>query len=175
MPGVRDAGSPNEQALLYVHKPLTQLTNRINWVVGPPISDAKNPPLSANHNGGSPPSLGRTQDAGSSLRPTRSAVPRLAKTDDVRPNTTRLPKPAFATTTTELSHDLRTPGDILFVRSRLFYSKPSYNSRGQIFFGLRHIRRSSRLMHVVEHYRPSRACLLAQTMMLPLRSVPSAC
>lgn len=36
--------------------------------------------------------------------------------------------------------DLRTPGEITFVRSRMFYSKPAYNGRGGVVFGLRHIR-----------------------------------
>lgn len=37
--------------------------------------------------------------------------------------------------------DLRTPGEVMFVRSRMFYSKPAYNARGEVLFGLRHIRR----------------------------------
>jgi len=36
--------------------------------------------------------------------------------------------------------DLRTPGEIMFVRSRMFYSKSAYNARGEVVFGLRHIR-----------------------------------
>lgn len=33
-----------------------------------------------------------------------------------------------------------TPGEVIFVRSRIFYSKPVYNARGDVRFGLRHIR-----------------------------------
>ena len=36
--------------------------------------------------------------------------------------------------------DLRTPGEIMFVRSRMFYSKSAYNARGEVVFGFRHIR-----------------------------------
>ena len=31
-------------------------------------------------------------------------------------------------------------GGIVFVRSRMFYARPAYNNRGQVRFGLRHIR-----------------------------------
>jgi len=31
-------------------------------------------------------------------------------------------------------------GIIVFVRSRMFYARPAYNSKGQVRFGLRHIR-----------------------------------
>lgn len=39
-----------------------------------------------------------------------------------------------------VARDLRTPGEIFFVRSRMFYSKPAYNAHGEVLFGLRHIR-----------------------------------
>ncbi|RPB11270.1 hypothetical protein P167DRAFT_230450 [Morchella conica CCBAS932] len=44
-----------------------------------------------------------------------------------------------------VQRDLRTPGEIIFVRSRMFYSKPAYNGRGEVQFGLRHI-------HVLNRY-----------------------
>lgn len=39
-----------------------------------------------------------------------------------------------------VARDLRMPGEIIFLRSRMFYSKPAYNSRGEVLFGLHHIR-----------------------------------
>lgn len=38
------------------------------------------------------------------------------------------------------ARDLKMPGEIFFLRSRMFYSKPAYNARGEVLFGLRHIR-----------------------------------
>lgn len=35
----------------------------------------------------------------------------------------------------------RNPGDISFVRSRMFYAKAAINGKGKVFLGLRHIRK----------------------------------
>ncbi|KAI5848736.1 hypothetical protein DFP73DRAFT_340943 [Morchella snyderi] len=49
-------------------------------------------------------------------------------------------KPNASKNATVVQRDLRTLGEIIFVRSRMFYSKPAYNGRGEVEFGLRHIR-----------------------------------
>lgn len=38
------------------------------------------------------------------------------------------------------ARDLRMPGEIIFLRSRMFYSRPAYNARREVMFGLRHMR-----------------------------------
>lgn len=62
--------------------------------------------------------------------------PHVAKTC----NNTCNNKPGASKNATVVQRDLRTPGEIIFVRSRMFYSKPAYNGRGEVEFGLRHIR-----------------------------------
>jgi hypothetical protein len=36
--------------------------------------------------------------------------------------------------------DLRTPGNITFVRNRMLYARAALNSKGEVHIGLRHIR-----------------------------------
>ena len=38
--------------------------------------------------------------------------------------------------------DLKKPSTIMFVRSRMLYASPSFNSDGSVKFGLRHVRKS---------------------------------
>ena len=40
-------------------------------------------------------------------------------------------------------HNIHKPNSIIFVRRRMLYARPELNGRGEVRFGLRHIRTSS--------------------------------
>jgi hypothetical protein len=98
---------------------------------GPPISDVlNNPSISSFHHGISWPS-------GPGMKHRLSDTDTLAKKGKRRTSENHL---AGASAMKNLSCQEKSLGDIIFVRSRMFYSKPAYNARGKVLFGLPHIR-----------------------------------
>ncbi|KAG0138456.1 hypothetical protein HOY82DRAFT_227820 [Tuber indicum] len=91
-------------------------------LAGPPISDSLNKPF--------------PQHCPKSPDPTSGGSVRITNVND-----TNETSPTRSPGHVEVGkyRDLRTPGEIMFVRSRMFYSKPAYNAHGEVVFGLRHI------------------------------------
>jgi len=111
-------------------------TNRPASCPGPPISDAlNNPSITPFHHG-----ISRSNVP--DMKHQLSDTDTLTKKGNERRISQALSGNYFAgagVMKNPISQE-KSLGDIIFVRSRIFYSKPVYNARGKVLFGLPHIR-----------------------------------
>ena len=111
-------------------------TNRSAFCPGPPISDViNNPSISPFHHG-----ISRSNEP--DMKHRLSDADTLAKKGNKRRISHALSGNYFAgaSATKNPSSQEKSLGDITFVRSRMFYSKPAYNAHNKVLFGLPHIR-----------------------------------
>ena len=55
-----------------------------------------------------------------------------------------------------MDKDLRSPGSIIIVRNRMLYARAAWNAKGQVRFGMRHIRRPNHpsAIHLLASFEP---------------------
>jgi hypothetical protein len=61
---------------------------------------------------------------------------------ELKPSSGGLPTPGVPTREAPLSNEDKKPSAIIFVRSRMFYARAVLNAKGNVRFGMRHIRKA---------------------------------